>query len=79
MARTKTGIVTSAKSEKTITVTVDSYENHPKYHKRYLVSTKFRAHDEEGKAKEGDKVVITESRPSSATKRWTLTEIINKQ
>lgn len=79
MSRIKTGIVTSAKSDKTITVTVNSYENHPKYNKRFLVSTKFRAHDEENKAKEGDQVTITETRPLSATKRWVLTEIINKQ
>lgn len=79
MARTKQGIVTSAKADQTITVTVNSYETHPKYHKRYLVSTKFRAHDAENKAKEGDEVVIAEARPLSATKRWTLKEIINKQ
>ncbi len=76
MARTKTGIVTSDKGEKTITVSVNEYKTHPKYHKRYMVSTKFRAHDSENKAKMGDKVLITESRPVSATKHWALTEII---
>ena len=44
--RTKTGVVTSTKMQKTIVVTVDSYKTHPKYKKRYKASTKFYAHDE---------------------------------
>lgn len=79
MARTKTGIVTSAKNDKTITVTVNTYKSHPKYSKRYLISSKFRAHDPENQAQEGDKVTITESRPLSATKKWTLSKVYPKK
>ncbi len=75
MARTKTGVVTSAKSDKTITVIVHTYKTHPKYHKRYRISNKFHAHNPENKAKEGDTVTIQECRPLSATKCWELTEI----
>lgn len=78
MARQKTGIVTSAKNDKTITVTVHTYKTHPKYGKRYRVSTKFHAHDEKNEALEGDTVVITESRPLSATKNWNLKEITKR-
>ena len=49
--RTKTGIVTSTKMQKTIVVTVDTYKTHPKYKKRYKSSVKFYAHDENGLAK----------------------------
>jgi small subunit ribosomal protein S17 len=72
--RTKTGVVTSAKMQKTIVVTVDTYKTHPKYQKRYKASRKFYAHDEKGLAKEGDTVTISETRPLSATKRWILIE-----
>jgi small subunit ribosomal protein S17 len=72
--RTKTGVVTSTKMQKTIVVTIDSYKTHPKYQKRYKDSRKFYAHDEKGLAKEGDTVTISETRPLSATKRWILVE-----
>lgn len=72
--RTKTGTVTSTKMQKTIVVTVTTYKTHPKYQKRYRSSSKFYAHDENGLAKEGDTVTITESRPLSKLKRWTLDE-----
>lgn len=73
--RTKTGIVVSAKSEKTIVVRVDRYIKHPKYQKRFLVSTKFHAHDEAGLAKEGDTVLISETKPLSKLKRWKLDKV----
>jgi small subunit ribosomal protein S17 len=72
--RTKTGVVTSTKMQKTIVVTIDSYKTHPKYKKRYKASRKFYAHDEQGLAKEGDTVTISETRPLSALKRWILIE-----
>lgn len=72
--RTKTGIVTSTKMQKTIVVTVDTYKMHPKYKKRYKASSKFYAHDEAGLAKTGDTVTIREVRPLSRLKRWMLVE-----
>ncbi len=72
--RTKTGIVTSTKMEKTIVVTVDTYKTHPKYKKRYKSSVKFYAHDEKGLAKFGDTVTVSETRPLSRLKRWMLVE-----
>jgi small subunit ribosomal protein S17 len=58
--------------DKTIVVTVDTYKNHPKYKKRYKVSAKFYAHDESNVCTLGQKVTISECRPLSKTKRWTL-------
>ena len=69
--RTKKGIVTSAKRDKTITVTVHTYKTHSKYMKRYRTSQKFQAHDPENTYKEGDEVTVYETRPLSKTKRWT--------
>ena len=69
--RTKTGIITSNKMNKTLVVTVTSYKSHPKYHKRYQVSKKFYAHcDDATKFNIGDEITIAESRPISKLKRW---------
>ena len=78
MAKTLTGIVTSDKRDKTITVTVTSRETHPIYRKQYTVTRKYTAHDEKNEAGEGDKVVISEVRPISKTKSFTLTEVVEK-
>lgn len=68
--RTKTGIVTSKKMDKTLVVTVHSYKTHPKYKKRYRVSSKFYADNPENKYEEGDDVTIYETKPLSKLKRW---------
>jgi small subunit ribosomal protein S17 len=78
MAKTLTGIVTSNKADKTITITVTSRETHPIYGKQYSVSRKYTAHDEKNEANEGDKVTISEVRPISKTKFFTLVTIIEK-
>jgi small subunit ribosomal protein S17 len=65
-----TGTVVSAKMAKTIVVRVDEVEAHPMYHKRFTVSRKYKAHDEQGRFKEGDKVTIVECRPLSKEKKW---------
>lgn len=78
MSKTLTGIVSSAKNPKTITVTVHERLTHPIYKKQYSVSKKFRAHDEKNEAREGDKVEIIEHRPMSASKRWNLSRVIEK-
>lgn len=78
MAKTITGVVSSNKSDKTIVVTVQTSKTHPIYRKKYITSKKFMAHDEKNEANEGDLVLITESRPLSARKRFVLTKIIEK-
>lgn len=76
MRRQFTGVVVSAnKTPKTVVVRVDRTEVHPKYGKRYVVSTKFMAHDEKMVAKEGEKVTIEETRPLSARKRWRVVSV----
>lgn len=78
MAKTLTGIVTSDKADKTITITVTSRETHPIYGKQYTVSRKYAAHDEKNEAKEGDKVTVAETRPISKRKTFTLVSIDEK-
>lgn len=70
--RTKKGIVTSDKMDKTRVVTVHSYKVHPKYRKRYRVSSKYYAHDPMNTYKMGDEITIYETRPLSKLKRWTV-------
>ena len=72
------GTVTSAANDKTITVTVETYKKSPLYGKRIKSSMKYRAHDEENKAKVGDKVRIVETKPISKTKRYNLVEIVEE-
>ena len=64
------GTVVSTKMMKTVSVRVDRTVVHPKYGKRYAVSAKYLAHNESPEIKAGDKVVIEETRPLSALKRW---------
>lgn len=78
MAKTLTGIVTSNKADKTITVTVTSRETHPIYGKQYTVTRKYTAHDEKNEAGEGDRVTISEVRPISKTKSFTLIRVDDK-
>jgi len=78
MAKTLTGVVTSTKADKTITITVTTRETHPIYGKQYSVSRKYTAHDEKNEANEGDKVTISEVRPISKTKFFTLVQINEK-
>ena len=72
------GKVVSAKNDKTITVLVETYKNHPLYGKRVKYSKKYVAHDEKNVAKEGDTVRLTASRPLSKTKRYVLKEVVEK-
>jgi small subunit ribosomal protein S17 len=75
MAKILTGIVTSDSRDKTITVTVTSRDTHPIYKKQYTVTRKYQAHDEQNEARLGDKVQISEIRPVSKTKAFTLQNI----
>jgi len=72
------GIVVSDKADKTIVVRVQRQYTHPLYKKTVRRHKKFMAHDEINEAHEGDTVQITESRPMSARKRWTLHKIIER-
>src|SRR5271167_2952815 len=72
----KVGVVTSAKMQKTIVVEVRRRVSHPVYKRIITRRSKFMAHDEHGKAHEGDMVRIVESRPLSKNKRWSLKEVI---
>lgn len=76
--KTKTGVVSSDKMDKTVTVAVERKVKHPIYGKFVKKTSKFHAHDEMNEAKPGDVVKIMETRPLSKTKRWRLVEIIEK-
>ncbi len=73
-----TGTVISDKMDKTITVTVTNLVQHRRYRKTVKRDTKFKAHDPENRARVGDTVKIIESRPLSASKRWTVLDIVEK-
>lgn len=78
MKRQINGIVVSNKMDKTIVVLVERLVKHREYHKYIKRQAKFVAHDENNACGIGDKVLITESRPLSRTKRWRLSQIIEK-
>ena len=69
-ARTFQGVVVSDKMQKTIVVRVDRSKQHPKYHKYFVVSRKYKVHDEKGEYHTGDVVEFEECRPLSRDKRW---------
>ena len=76
--KTREGVVVSDKMDKTITVEVSDRVSHGLYSKVMSHSTKLKAHDEKNEAGTGDRVLIMETRPLSATKRWRLVQIIEK-
>jgi small subunit ribosomal protein S17 len=78
LRKTKLGVVSSNKMDKTITVSVERKVKHPLYGKFVKKSTKFHAHDEKNECSIGDTVRIMESRPLSKTKRWRLVEVVEK-
>ena len=74
----RVGMVVSDRSEKTVTVAVETLVRHPLYKKRVRRSKKFLAHDEANEARVGDTVRIIETRPLSARKRWRLANIVSR-
>jgi small subunit ribosomal protein S17 len=76
--KTRIGVVSSNKMDKTITVKVERKLKHPKYGKFVKKTKKFHAHDDTNLCGVGDTVKIMETRPLSKTKRWRLVEIIEK-
>jgi small subunit ribosomal protein S17 len=73
----RVGIVVSNKMQKTIVVAIENRSAHSKYGKVVVRTKKYKVHDEENQCKEGDRVKISETRPLSRTKRWTLAEILS--
>jgi small subunit ribosomal protein S17 len=76
--RTQTGSVTSNKMDKSATVLIERKVKHPLYGKFVKKSTKLHIHDENNECSIGDTVQITECRPISKTKSWTLVKVIEK-
>lgn len=74
--RELTGKVVSDKGDKTITVAIETYRNHPLYKKRVKYTKKYTAHDEKNVAKMGDVVKIAATRPLSKMKRYRLVEVV---
>ncbi len=73
----RVGMVVSDKMNKTVVVAIENRSPHPKYGKIVVKTKKYKAHDEENKCKQGDRVRIRETRPLSRTKRWMVAEILN--
>ena len=78
LRKERVGVVTSNKMDKTIVVAVKWKEKHPMYGKFVNKTKKYHAHDEENTCGIGDTVRMMETRPQSKTKRWRLTQIIER-
>jgi small subunit ribosomal protein S17 len=76
--KTREGLVVSDKMDKTVVVAVEDRVKHPLYGKVLRRTSKLKAHDEQNSAGVGDRVLLMETRPLSATKRWRLVEILEK-
>ena len=72
----RVGVVVSDKMDKTVVVAIENRSPHPKYGKIVVKTQKFKAHDPDNQAKQGDRVRIRETRPLSKTKRWQVAEIL---
>ncbi|MBP8854929.1 MAG: 30S ribosomal protein S17 [Oscillospiraceae bacterium] len=78
LRKTRVGTVTSDKMDKTVVVAVKDSVQHPLYKKIMKRTVKFKAHDENNECGIGDRVLIMETRPLSADKRWRLVKILEK-
>jgi len=76
--KTLTGVVVSDKMDKTIVVKVETMVLHPHFKKYIVRGKRYKAHDEQNKCNEGDRVQIEETRPLSRGKRWTVRNIIER-
>jgi small subunit ribosomal protein S17 len=76
--KVRQGVVTSAKGDKTITVRIDVVQRHRRYRKILRSTVKLHAHDEANTASEGDTVRVVECRPMSRSKRWRLTDVLER-
>ena len=78
LRKTRVGLVTSDKIDKTIVVSVTDNVKHPLYNKIVKRTYKLKAHDENNECRIGDRVKVMETRPLSKDKRWRLVEIVEK-
>ena len=78
LRKTMIGTVVSDKMDKTVVVAVETSVAHPIYKKTVKRTYKLKAHDEENSCKNGDKVLVMETRPLSKDKRWRVVEIVEK-
>ncbi|MCC5579317.1 MULTISPECIES: 30S ribosomal protein S17 [Microtetraspora] len=76
--KTREGLVVSDKMDKTVVVVVEDRVKHPLYGKVIRRTTKYKAHDEQNTCGVGDRVLLMETRPLSASKRWRVVEILEK-
>ena len=78
LRKTRVGVVSSDKMDKTVVVSIKDKVKHPLYNKIINRTVKYKAHDENNECVVGDKVLIMETRPLSKDKRWRVVEIIEK-
>ncbi len=78
LRKTRVGMVVSTKMDKTVVVAIEDNVKHPVYSKIIKHTLKIHAHDENNECGVGDRVEVMETRPLSKTKRWRVTEIIEK-
>lgn len=78
LRKTRVGVVVSDKMDKTVVVAIKDNIKHPMYNKIIKRTVKLHAHDENNECRVGDKVLLMETRPLSATKRWRLVSVIEK-
>lgn len=76
--KTREGLVVSDKMEKTVVVEIEDWVKHPLYRKVMRNTKKLKAHDENNACSIGDRVLLMETRPLSATKRWRVVEIVER-
>ncbi|GAA2081214.1 30S ribosomal protein S17 [Aeromicrobium tamlense] len=76
--KTREGLVVSDKMDKTVVVSIEERFKHPLYGKVLRRNIKLKAHDEANEAGIGDRVLLSETRPLSATKRWRVVEVLEK-
>ncbi|GAB2465180.1 30S ribosomal protein S17 [Streptomyces incanus] len=76
--KTREGIVVSDKMDKTVVVAVEDRKKHALYGKVIRSTSKLKAHDEQNSAGVGDRVLLMETRPMSATKHWRIVEVLEK-
>ena len=78
LRKTRVGLVVSSKMDKTVVIAIEDNVKHPVYGKIIKHTLKIHAHDENNECGVGDRVEVMETRPLSKTKRWRVTEIIEK-
>ncbi|HUW84641.1 MAG TPA: 30S ribosomal protein S17 [Phycisphaerae bacterium] len=78
LRKTRVGVVTSDKRDKTIRVRVETLSRHGRYTKYVRSRTNLQVHDERGEAREGDRVEVVECRPYSRTKHWRLARVLQR-